>query len=49
MALSKLLVGTDQHLPVMLALVFVIMTIGELMLSPVGLSVTTKLAPKVFA
>lgn len=48
-ALSKLLVGTDQHLPVMLALVFVIMTIGELMLSPVGLSVTTKLAPKVFA
>lgn len=47
--LSKLLVGTDQHLPVMLALVFVIMTIGELMLSPVGLSVTTKLAPKVFA
>ncbi|MCC5698089.1 MFS transporter, partial [Klebsiella pneumoniae] len=24
-------------------------TVGELMLSPVGLSVTTKLAPKVFA
>jgi proton-dependent oligopeptide transporter, POT family len=47
--LSKTVVGDGQHLPVMLALVFVIMTIGELMLSPVGLSVSTKLAPKVFA
>lgn len=35
--------------PLMLAAVFLIMTIGELMLSPVGMSVTTKLAPKVFA
>jgi proton-dependent oligopeptide transporter, POT family len=34
--------------PIMLALVFVLMTIGELMLSPVGLSATTKLAPKSF-
>ncbi|GGI85926.1 MFS transporter [Saccharopolyspora subtropica] len=47
--LSKFVVGPDQHLPVMLALVFVIMTVGELMLSPVGLSASTKLAPKVFA
>lgn len=46
---SKLLVGDGKHMAIMLALVFVIMTIGELMLSPVGLSVTTKLAPKVFA
>ncbi|WP_433873420.1 peptide MFS transporter [Saccharopolyspora sp. CA-218241] len=42
-------VGGEQHLPIMLALVFVLMTVGELMLSPVGLSVSTKLAPKIFA
>ncbi|MFD0920263.1 peptide MFS transporter [Saccharopolyspora rosea] len=47
--LSKVLVGQDKHLPIMLALVFVIMTVGELMLSPVGLSVTTKLAPQAFS
>nr|WP_093422801.1 peptide MFS transporter [Saccharopolyspora flava] len=48
--LSKFVAGDDgKHLPIMLALVFVIMTVGELMLSPVGLSATTKLAPKVFA
>ncbi|WP_246868666.1 oligopeptide:H+ symporter [Saccharopolyspora sp. ASAGF58] len=47
--LSKFVAGDEKHLPVMLALVFVIMTVGELMLSPVGLSVSTKLAPKVFA
>nr|WP_277675911.1 peptide MFS transporter [Saccharopolyspora rectivirgula] len=47
--LSKTVAGGDNHLPLMLALVFVLMTVGELMLSPVGLSVTTKLAPKVFA
>ncbi|WP_344132253.1 peptide MFS transporter [Saccharopolyspora halophila] len=47
--LSKFAAGGAEHLPLMLAVVFVIMTIGELMLSPVGLSVTTKLAPKVFA
>lgn len=33
----------------LLGLVFVIQTIGELMLSPVGLSATTQLAPKHFA
>lgn len=33
----------------MLAVVFIIQTIGELMLSPVGLSATTLLAPKHFA
>lgn len=47
--LSKFVVGDAKHLPIMLALVFVIMTVGELMLSPVGLSASTKLAPKVFA
>ncbi|MFB9567518.1 peptide MFS transporter [Saccharopolyspora hordei] len=47
--LSKVVAGGDKHLPLMLALVFVIMTVGELMLSPVGLSASTKLAPKVFA
>ena len=35
--------------PLWLVLMFLIMTAGELMLSPVGLSVTTKLAPKAFA
>ncbi|MFC7340133.1 peptide MFS transporter [Saccharopolyspora griseoalba] len=47
--LSNVVSGDGKHLPLMLALVFVIMTVGELLLSPVGLSVTTKLAPKVFA
>ena len=47
--LSKVLVGQDKHLPIMLALVFVIMTAGELMLSPVGLSASTKLAPAAFS
>ncbi|WP_344680160.1 oligopeptide:H+ symporter [Saccharopolyspora taberi] len=47
--LSKTVVGEGNHMAIMLALVFVIMTIGELLLSPVGLSATTKLAPKVFA
>ncbi|MER7081812.1 proton-dependent oligopeptide transporter, POT family [Saccharopolyspora kobensis] len=47
--LSKTVVGTDKHLPLMLAMVFVILTLGELLLSPVGLSASTKLAPKVFA
>ncbi|MBB5157907.1 peptide MFS transporter [Saccharopolyspora phatthalungensis] len=47
--LSKAVVGDGKQLPIMLALVFVIMTVGELMLSPVGLSASTKLAPKVFA
>lgn len=47
--LSKLAVSGEQHMALMLGLVFVIMTVGELMLSPVGLSVTTKLAPQVFS
>lgn len=38
-----------QIYPLMFAFVFVLMTIGELMLSPVGMSATTKLAPQVFA
>ncbi|MGW0889685.1 peptide MFS transporter [Saccharopolyspora sp. NPDC002578] len=38
-----------KQLALVVAMVFVIMTIGELMLSPVGLSVTTKLAPAVFS
>lgn len=47
--LSKVVVGDGKHLALMLAMVFVIMTVGELMLSPVGLSASTKLAPKVFS
>ncbi|CAM03101.1 POT family proton-dependent oligopeptide transporter [Saccharopolyspora erythraea NRRL 2338] len=48
--LSKSAAGDGgKHMALMLAMVFVIMTIGELMLSPVGLSASTKLAPKVFA
>ncbi|ASU78432.1 peptide MFS transporter [Actinopolyspora erythraea] len=35
--------------PLMIAFVFVLFTIGELMLSPVGLSATTKLAPDAFS
>ncbi len=35
--------------PLWLALVYLIQTVGELTLSPVGLSVTTKLAPKKYA
>lgn len=42
---------TDEglQLALMVALVFVLFTIGELQLSPVGLSVTTKLAPDAFS
>ncbi len=48
--LSGFLMNSNgQHFALMLAMVFVIMTAGELMLSPVGLSATTKLAPKAFA
>ncbi|WP_019854469.1 oligopeptide:H+ symporter [Actinopolyspora mortivallis] len=35
--------------PFMIGFVFVLLTIGELMLSPVGLSATTKLAPEAFS
>ena len=46
---AQFLDSSGKHNALMIALVFVIMTVGELLLSPVGLSVTTKLAPKVFA
>jgi POT family proton-dependent oligopeptide transporter len=39
----------DKVSPLWLVLVFFVMTCGELLLSPVGLSVTTKLAPRAFA
>ena len=39
----------DKVSPLWLVAVFFVMTCGELLLSPVGLSVTTKLAPKAFA
>jgi proton-dependent oligopeptide transporter, POT family len=39
----------DKVSPLWLLLVFFVMTCGELLLSPVGLSVTTKLAPRAFA
>ncbi len=43
-------IGADGKLPALLfASIFVIQSIGELCLSPVGLSVTTQLAPKAFA
>lgn len=41
--------SSGKQLALVVALVFVILTIGELMISPVGLSVTTKLAPPVFS
>lgn len=45
----SILFGTDQRVsPMWLILSFFIMIIGEMCLSPVGLSVTTKLAPKAF-
>nr|WP_307850082.1 peptide MFS transporter [Saccharopolyspora sp. HNM0986] len=48
--LSGFVVNSDgQQLAIMVALVFVILTIGELMLSPVGLSASTKLAPAAFS
>jgi proton-dependent oligopeptide transporter, POT family len=48
--LSAQFAGADgKHGALMIIMVFVLMTIGELMLSPVGLSATTKLAPKAFA
>jgi POT family proton-dependent oligopeptide transporter len=39
----------DKVSPLWLVLVFFVMTCGELLLSPVGLSATTKLAPRAFA
>lgn len=44
-----LLFGTDQRVsPLWLVASFFVMILGEMCLSPVGLSVTTKLAPKAF-
>ncbi|MER5355585.1 oligopeptide:H+ symporter [Kitasatospora sp. NPDC002551] len=41
--------GGTQVTPLWLAMVYLIQTVGELTLSPVGLSVTTKLAPAKYA
>ncbi|MED3764076.1 peptide MFS transporter [Ureibacillus sp. FSL K6-8385] len=46
---SKLSGGTELVSPLWLVLSFFLVVIGELMLSPVGLSATTKLAPQAFA
>ncbi len=43
---SNLAVGGNLVSPMWLVVVYVILTIGELMLSPIGLSMITKLAPK---
>ncbi|MCP2163815.1 peptide MFS transporter [Goodfellowiella coeruleoviolacea] len=49
MAASRAGGPEDPVSPLWLVAVFAVMTCGELLLSPVGLSVTTKLAPKAFA
>jgi POT family proton-dependent oligopeptide transporter len=41
--------GTELVSPLWLVLSFFLVVVGELLLSPVGLSATTKLAPKAFA
>ncbi|WP_395295919.1 peptide MFS transporter [Kitasatospora hibisci] len=41
--------GGTQVTPLWLAMVYLVQTVGELTLSPVGLSVTTKLAPAKYA
>ncbi len=41
--------GGTKVSPLWLALVYLVQTVGELALSPVGLSVTTKLAPRKYA
>ncbi|MGE7997901.1 peptide MFS transporter [Lysinibacillus sp. NPDC093190] len=41
--------GSDLVSPLWLVLSFFLVVVGELLLSPVGLSATTKLAPKAFA
>jgi len=43
---SQIVVGGDQAMPTWLILTYLFHTFGELALSPVGLSATTKLAPK---
>jgi POT family proton-dependent oligopeptide transporter len=50
MMLPGLLFGTSQKVgPFWLVASFVVVILGELCLSPVGLSATTKLAPAAFA
>ncbi|WP_246486169.1 peptide MFS transporter [Kribbella qitaiheensis] len=49
MALASSVAGTNLASPFWLVLVYVIQTLGELFLSPVGLAATTMLAPKAFA
>ncbi|EUJ36042.1 peptide MFS transporter [Brochothrix campestris] len=51
MMLPGILGGTEMHSasPIWLVLSFLLVTIGELCLSPVGLGVTTQLAPRAFA
>ncbi|GAB3928338.1 peptide MFS transporter [Kribbella albertanoniae] len=48
MALASNVVGAKLASPLWLVLVYVIQTLGELFLSPVGLAATTVLAPRAF-
>jgi POT family proton-dependent oligopeptide transporter len=48
MALASYVAGDNLASPLWLVLVYVIQTLGELFLSPVGLAATTVLAPKAF-
>ncbi|MCP2257869.1 proton-dependent oligopeptide transporter, POT family [Streptoalloteichus tenebrarius] len=49
LALAAMLTGPDARVsPLWLLLVYAIQTVAELLLSPVGLSMTTKLAPAAF-
>lgn len=45
---STIVAGGDKAMPTWLIMTYLLHTFGELALSPVGLSVTTKLAPKRF-
>jgi POT family proton-dependent oligopeptide transporter len=45
---ATVVVGGDKAMPTWLIMTYLLHTFGELALSPVGLSVTTKLAPKRF-
>ena len=45
---SKVVAGGELAAPTFLLLTYLFHTFGELMISPVGLSATTKLAPKRF-
>lgn len=49
MMLPGLLFGTDTRVsPLWLTMSWALVIIGEMLISPIGLSVTTKLAPKIF-